>query len=73
MRCLLFEFPAETRVTVYRQLDILVQEELPSKSIEFIYNVSLFEDVFGDIDHHDMKMCNCRSILHVLKFHFGKV
>ena len=43
------------------------------RSTEIIYNVSLFEDVLGDRNHHDMKMCNLVSFLHVLKFCSGWV
>ena len=43
------------------------------KSTEFIYDMGLFEDVFDDRNHHDMKMCHLESILHVLKFHFDWV
>ena len=36
MLVLLYEFQAETRLTVYRRLDILVQEEPPSR-IDRVY------------------------------------
>ena len=48
-----------------------MQEEPRPKSTEFIYTLDLFEDVFGDINYHAMKICHIENVLRVLNFYFG--
>ena len=49
---------AETWLTVYRTIAILVQEQPCPKWTEFIYTLDVLEEVSRPQNHHHMKMCH---------------
>ena len=64
---LLYEFSAETRLTVYRRLDI--GKPRPKATATF-WDFDLFEHVSRWENLVDVKMCHMENVLHVLKFDF---
>ena len=71
MLVLLYEFPAETRLTVYRRLDIPKHshslDQAPANIREFCHRVC----IFGKVLYYKLLVCSINFEDITLEFYFG--
>ena len=71
MLVLLYEFPAETRLTVYRRLDIPNRGELaPGPGAAHICKIGRRLGVFSHPFYYELLVCYIQSSLNILKLNF---